>query len=445
VFTIVGGRIFGRSQRLTSNRTTMTVQLVPVEERAMDSQAWVKTMQQAVAGLRLAGFKVRMRTGGIRGVRTHQGNDDITMRVIGPTQEGRDEVGQRVAEMLRSVPGLRNVAHSAEETTEELVFNVDHDRLSEIGLSVETVARAARIALEGELVTEYQDSDRSYNIRVRLPVRSVDTIQEIESIPLAAGRDGQGPVYLGEVARVSLTSSPAEILRDNQRRITEVTASLTGDVSVGEVAADIAARLSALNLPESYGVYDTGATKSLEEGRSLTLILLGLALFLVFVVMAVQYESLRNPLIILLGVPFAITGVALGIRVTGQPLSMPVWLGVIMLAGIVVNNAIVLVEYFELMRAKGMAKVEAIVEAGRLRLRPILMTTMTTACGLLPLTLGLGEGTEMLQPLAITIVFGLTFSMVVTLVFMPLLYRLIGARDKEPAPAPQAKSAPATS
>lgn len=436
VFTIVGGNIYGRAQRLTSNRSTMTVQLVPLDRRSASNREWVKRMQKGVGKLRMAGFKVRMRTGGIRGVRTHRGHDDVTLRVTGPDQEGRDLLGDRVAEMLKSVKGLRNIAHSAEETTEELVFTVDHDRLAELGLSVETVARAARIALEGELVTDFLDNDRSYNIRVRLPVRSVNTIQEIESIPLSPGPAGQGPIYLGDVAKVSLVSSPAEILRDNQRRITEVTASLTGEATLGEVAAEIERKLADVRIPEGYGLYDTGAAKSLQEGRQLTMILLALALFLVFVVMAVQYESLRNPLIIMLGVPFTITGVAIGILVTGIPLSMPVWLGVIMLAGIVVNNAIVLVEYFEIMRERGMAKTDAIIEAGRVRLRPILMTTMTTVCGLSPLAIGAGEGVEMLQPLAITIVFGLSFSMLVTLVFMPVLYSVLGAPDREAVLAP---------
>ncbi len=433
VFSIVGGRIFGRSQRLTSNRTTMTVQLVPIDLRDIESQEWIKRMQKSIGNLQMAGFKVLMRTGGIRGIRTHSGNDDVTLRITGPSQEGRDLLGQQVADLLRSVKGLRNVAHSAEETTEELVFDVDHDRLSELGLSVETVARAARIALEGELVTEFLDNDRSYNIRVRLPIGSLNSIQEIESIPLSPGKDGQGPIYLGEVAQVNLSSSPAEILRDNQRRITEATASLTGEIPLGDVVVAVEEKLAELNLPDSYGVYDTGASKSLKEGQYLTLILLALALFLVFVVMAVQYESLRNPLIIMLGVPFTMIGISFGTVVTGQPLSMSVWLGVIMLAGIVVNNAIVLVEYFEIMREQGMQKMEAIIAAGKVRLRPILMTTLTTICGLFPLAFGAGEGTEMLQPLAITIVFGLAFSMVVTLIFMPVLYSLIGVKDKREA------------
>ena len=379
--------------------------------------------------LRLAGFKVRMRTGRIRGVRVNRGNDDVTLRITGFDQEVMDRIGFQIIERIRDIPGLRNVTHSAEEQHEELIFQIDHDRLAELGVSVEHVARAARLALEGVEVTKFLQNDRSYNIRVRLPQRSTDTVQALESVLISAGTAGSGPVYLSDVAAVRLVSSPAEILRDNQRRITEVNASLDEEGALAEISRKIWDRIDELDIPDGYSVYDAGAVQSLQEGRNLTFILLGLALFLVFVVMAVQYESLRNPFIILLGVPFTITGVALGLLILDMQLSMPVWLGVIMLAGIVVNNAIVLIEFIEILRERGMTRLDAIVEAGRVRLRPILMTTLTTVCGLLPLSLGLGEGSEMLQPLAVTIVFGLSFSMFVTLLFIPIIFSLIGARE----------------
>ena len=157
--------------------------------------------------------------------------------------------------------------------------------------------------------------------------------------------------------------------------------------------------------------------------------LLGLALFLVFVVMAVQYESLRNPLVILLSAPFAAIGVASGLLYHHTTPSMPVWLGMIMLAGIVVNNAIVLVETIEGLRRRGVAVADAVPRAAALRLRPILMTTLTTVVGMLPLALGWGEGAEMLQPLALTIVWGLSFSLLVSLLLVPALYRLLGGTD----------------
>ena len=170
-------------------------------------------------------------------------------------------------------------------------------------------------------------------------------------------------------------------------------------------------------------------------------VLLGLAVFLVFVVMAVQYKSLRNPLIILLGIPFTSIGVAAGIHWLALPISMPVWLGMIMLAGIVVNNAIVLVEQIEVEREQGGEMIEAIVEGARLRLRPIMMTTLTTVMGMLPLAIGFGEGSEMLQPLAVVIVWGLSFSMLVTLILVPSVDRMLHFTSRLLSNSPTAISA----
>jgi len=208
----------------------------------------------------------------------------------------------------------------------------------------------------------------------------------------------------------------------------EVTAALTGDRSLGEVMRDVRRALKDYQPPTGYYLYYSGAEEELAKGRRLSYILLGLALFLVFVVMAVQYESLRNPTIIMLSVPFALIGVGGALWITGLTLSMPVWLGLIMLAGIVVNNAIVLVEYVEILRGEGQSVRDAIVEAGRLRLRPILMTTLTTVVGMMPLALGLGEGAEMLQPLAVTVVAGLSFSLLVSLIFVPVVYLLFNRK-----------------
>lgn len=421
VFTIVGGRIFGRSQRETSNKSSLTVQLKPLSQRRIGSGAWVKRMHASIGKLQLAGFKVRMRTGSIRGVRVNRGSDDVTLRITGPDLGVMDDIGDAIALGMKGIEGVRNVVHSSEERRQELVIQVDHDRIAELGLTVEKVARAARIALDGVEATEFLDNDRSHAIRVRLPRRAQATVQRLDSVMVAMGSDDK-PIYVADVARIELVSAPAEILRDNQRRIVEVSASLDAGAALGEVAAQVADMVEALPKPEGYSIYDAGSALALQEGTRLTRLLLSLALFLVFVVMAVQYESLTNPLVILLSVPFTVIGVAGGLSLLNMPLSMPLWLGMIMLAGIVVNNAIVLVEYVEILRGRGFAPVQAVIEAGRVRLRPVLMTTLTTVAGLTPLALGLGEGSEMLRPLAVTIVFGLSFSMVVTLLFIPVIY-----------------------
>ncbi len=422
VFTLVGGFIFGRTEREASNRSTITLQLVPRHARSVSSEAWIKRVQKLVDSERLAGVEVRMRTRGIRGVRIGRGDDDLSLRIQGPDLDTLTLLGDAVVHRLQGVPGLRNLTHSAEERRQEIALRIDRRRAADLGLDATEIGRALRAALEGEIATSFLDGDRSHDIRVRLPRGDMNAPVTLEQLVLFT--DSGSPVRLGDLARVELVAEPAEILRDRQRRIVEITGSLTGDATLGAVYADIEQRLENLELPPGYVLFDGGELKTLQEGRGMGQVLLALALFLVFVVMAVQYESVRNPFVILLSVPFAAIGVAIGLTLLDLPLSMPVWLGMIMLAGIVVNNAIVLVEYIELSRARGLRVAEAIVDAARLRLRPILMTTLTTACGMLPLALGVGEGSEMLRPLAVTLIAGLTVSLVVTLALIPIVYRL---------------------
>ncbi len=424
VFATVGGFIFGRTQRESPSRSTLAVQLVPVSERSVGSEEWVKRMSAAIAEKQLAGLKVTLRTRGIRGIRTSLGDDDISIRVQGPDLGILEDIADDIVLRLKQLEGLRNLEHSLEDTHHELSIDIDRERASVLGLDVADVGRALRIALEGMVVTDFIDRDRSYDVRLRLPPPEASDPQELESVLLFPAARDRKAIYLGDVARVNLIETPASIMRDNQQRIIEISASLNAGTTLAAELAAIDQRLQGLDLPEGYTLYDGGARKTLQESRRLTQTLLMLALFLVFVVMAIQYESLRNPFIILLSVPFALIGVAIGTGFAELPLSMPVKLGMIMLAGIVVNNAIVLVEYIEIMRERGSDIRAAVLEAARLRLRPILMTTLTTVIGMLPLAIGLGEGSEMLRPLAVTIVSGLSFSMLVSLILVPVMYEL---------------------
>ena len=429
LYTTVGGFVFGRSQFESPNRASITVQLKPMAQRAISSDDWIGRMRELIAEAGFVGVKVRLYTRGIRGIRFNRGEDDLSLRIKGEELD----VLQRLADDLVSrlheeMPELRNVQHSSEQTDQELVVRVDRARAAELGLTVQAVGRAVRFALGGEQVTEFFDSDRSYDVLLRLDRRQMRSPADLERVILFTDTDDRRPVRLSEIARVELVAAPSSILRDRQQRVVEVSASLSGDLSLKQAVQKAIDVADQMELPGGYIVYEAGSLETLQEGERLGGILLGLAVFLVLVVMAVQYESLRNPVVILFSVPFALIGVALGLGWTGLPISMPVWLGLIMLAGIVVNNAIVLVEYIEIQRDGGLSRVDAILTAGRLRLRPILMATLTTAVGMLPLALALGEGAELLQPLAVTIVAGLLFSMLVSLFLVPSVYRYLGRR-----------------
>lgn len=433
VFTLAGGRIFGRSERYISNSSTLNVQLVPLAQRDISAEDWIKKFQGAVARAQLAGVRLRPQVRGVRGLRTSsRGEDDVSVRVEGPDLDTLTSIGDQLIKLLDGVPGTRNVRHSAEDRLQEFAINIDRNRAVELDIDVADVARALQVALEGLVISEYLEGDRSYDIRVRLPRTEINSPDSVGNI-LLFGESGKRPaIYLRDVARAELVPVPSSIKRENQVRIVEVSASLTKDRPLGEVMAEVEKRVSGYTVPAGYSLYFSGSDQTLKQGKSMAYILLGLALFLVFVVMAVQYESLRNPAVILICAPYSLVGVFFALFITGTDLSMPVWLGIIMLVGIVVNNAIVLVEYIELARQKGLSTVEAIVMAGRLRLRPILMTTLTTVVGMLPLAIGIGEGAEMLRPLAIAIVGGLSFSVLVTLVLVPVTYLLTHGRHDQP-------------
>ncbi len=443
ISVIAGGSIFGRSQRERPNRSTLSIQLAPLAERARGIEQWVSAFQRSVAEAELAGVKVLARPSGIRGVRVSRADEDVSVRVRGPDLTVLAAVGDRLLRTLRGIDGLRNVEHSAEEVRQEFAVRLDRTRAAELSIDTSQAGRALQIALDGLIVSEFFDNDRAYDIRVRLPPGTVDGPRAIESVLLFGAEGARPAVHLGDIAHVDFISAQTEIRRENQSRIVEVNAALTGARPLGEVMAEIRGTLAGFELPPGYSLYYGGAFESLQEGQVQVATLAALALFLVFVVMAVQYESLRNPAVIMLGVPFALIGVVLGLLAADLTLSMPVWLGVIMLIGVVVNNSIVLVEFIELERSRGHEVIAATIEAARLRLRPILMTTLTTVAGMLPLALGFGEGAEMLQPLAVCMVFGLLFSMLVSLWLIPSLY-LLAHRGGRRQPLASTAAAPAS-
>ena len=424
-YTTVGGFIFGRSTFESSNRSMIKVQLAP----GINSQQWIAKTRKEIGKAGLPGLRAFLRAQGIRGIRMNQGDDDVSLRIKGPDLDTLTQLGDQVVEQLQTVKGINNIQHSNEEVTREVSIRVDRERAASFGLSVEDVGKAVRIAINGSDTSDFIADDRSVNILLRLDRSIMSSPADLAEIILFSNTTPRQPLRLSDVASISIEVAPGKIMRDRQQRIVEVTASLDGSIAQKQAILDSLAAAGQVELPEGYILYEAGGLETLKEGEDLSKWLLGLAIFMVFVVMAVQYESLRNPLIILLSIPFCLIGVSLGLDYTGLPFSMPVWLGLIMLAGIVVNNAIVLVEYIEIARDEGLKKINAITQAVAVRFRPIMMTTLTTVFGMLPLAMAWGEGSEMLQPLAVTLISGLLFAMFVSLLLVPVFYHLLGRKD----------------
>lgn len=333
-----------------------------------------------------------------------------------------DELGEatgRVARGVRGLPGLRDVEASIRPGSPEVHIVYDRDALARMNLDVRAVAERIRDEVQGAEATRFTKGDRKVPVRVRLEGASEATVERLRELVVNPG--GGRPVPLRAVADITVSRGPNEIRRIGQQRVGVVTANVEG-VALGAVVGQIDTQLAETELPDGVGTVVTGQSREWETSSRSLFLALGLSIFLVYVIMASQFESLVYPLLILFTIPLALVGVIAVLWWLQIPVSVVVFLGAIMLAGIVVNNAIVLVDYTGQLKARGMATAQALEMAGRVRLRPILMTTLTTMLGLLPMAMGMGDGAEIRAPLAITVIAGLGLSTVLTLVVIPTLY-----------------------
>jgi HAE1 family hydrophobic/amphiphilic exporter-1 len=286
------------------------------------------------------------------------------------------------------------------------------------------VARLVRDKVKGYEATRYNLKDRRIPILVRLAMDDRETVEEVRSINVNPG--GDRPIPLSSVAAVTLGEGPSEVRRVDGRRVAMIQAAMAPGASLSLASARIEDALrGSIEWPAGMTFFLSGQNEEWERSRSSLWIALGLSVFMVYVIMAAQFESLLHPLVIMLTIPLALLGSVALLKVLSISLSIVVFLGMIMLAGIVVNNAIVLVDYINTLRGRGMERNEAIVTAGSVRLRPILMTTATTVLGLLPMAMGIGDGAEIRTPMALTVIAGLISSTALTLILVPAFYAIV--------------------
>jgi len=333
----------------------------------------------------------------------------------------RDLSRQAVA-VMSEIPGLYDVKTSLQSGNPEVQIIYDRQKLAHYGLKLVDVANIVRNKVRGDVATRFKEADRRIDVLVR--VREEDRISLDRLRQLNVNPGGAIPITLESVATIEVNEGPSEIRRIDQQRAALIMANVAGRDLSG-ASADVYAALQSLDFPAGFTFDIAGQNKEMEVSLNSLKLALLLAIFMVYIVMASQFESFLHPFVILFTIPFALIGVALTLWAVGIPLNIMVFLGLIMLAGIVVNNAIVLVDYINQLRRRGMDKMTAIVEAGKARLRPILMTTTTTVLGLLPMALGLGDGAEIRTPMAITVIAGLISATVLTLIVIPSLYAIM--------------------
>ena len=347
----------------------------------------------------------------------------VEARISGAAPAVLERAAQAVAERLAEVGGLADVTARLAGTSPEVVIDLNRGQLAELGLDAEAVGEIVATKLQGEVPTELERGRQDVALRVRTRPEDRATIEDLEGLIVTTV--GDVPVPLSAVAAVNLAEGANEIRRVDQRQVVLVVANLDGR-DLGSVTDEVQAALDEVVAEYNVDAELAGQWQDMVDSFDSMQLALILALILTYLVMAAQFESLVHPLIILAAVPFGLVGVVLTLALFAVPLSAIALIGVIMMAGIVVNNAIVLVDYINQLRRRGMELHAAIRQAAVTRVRPILMTTATTVLGLVPLALRLGDGWELRQPLAVTVIGGLLFSTLITLVLVPILYSLIG-------------------
>ncbi len=367
----------------------------------------------------------------------------VEARVSGAAPALLERAARAIAERLAAVPGLADVGARLAGTSPEVVIDLNRPQLAELGLDAETVGEIVAVKLQGEVPTELERGRRDVALRVRTRPQDRATIEDLEALIVTTA--GDVPVPLSAVAAVTVVEGANEIRRVDQSRVVLVTGNLDGR-DLGSVTGEVQAVLDQVAAEQGVAAELAGQWRDMVDSFASMRLAIILAVVLTYLVMAAQFESLLHPLIILAAVPFGLVGVVLALAIFAVPVSAIALIGVIMMAGIVVNNAIVLVDYVNQLRRGGMAPALAIHRAAVTRLRPILMTTATTVLGLVPLALRLGQGWELRQPLAVTVIGGLLFSTLITLVLIPTLYSLIGGHgvrgEPAAAPAPAPNAAP---
>ncbi|MDZ7661148.1 efflux RND transporter permease subunit [Thiohalophilus sp.] len=411
-----------------ASRGEIRLSLVPATERERSNTEIAQDLRQRLEG-KIAGMQIRTRApqGQFLLERLLAGGEGINVEVRGFDFDTIDQLSKRVAGTVAEVEGITDVEISRRAGIPQLAIDIDRNKAADLGLSPRDVAEVFETAVAGSQAGEYRTEGDSYRILVQIEDVEQRDIEEVLNLALSTPRGEQ--VTLRNLVTVDFSQGPVIIERKDQERLITVTGNIAGR-DLGSVAAAIQTRLDQIPRPRGYELLIVGKFEEQQEAFQQLLISLLLAVLLVYMVLASQYESFRDPLIVMISVPLAAIGVISILFITGTTLNLQSYIGCIMLGGIVVNNAILLVDQAGRLRREGFELQPAVIEAGRRRLRPILMTTLTTILALLPLALGIGEGADAQAPMARAVIGGLTASTLITLVLIPVLYTIVHQRER---------------
>ncbi|MDB9374031.1 efflux RND transporter permease subunit [Nodularia sphaerocarpa] len=423
VFTTAGGALFGTNVNANPLRGTSTITLKP----GTDTEAYVERVTQEFNQLNLVGIRLRLSPGEVRGLilsNSPARGADVDIILQGNDTENLEQAGREVLTALEERATLVRFRPDADDRQPELQIRPDWERVANFGLSTSNIGDTIQTAVQGSVPTQLQRSNRLVDVRVQLNESSLQEVSQLERLPLFVDNNRQ--VRLSDVATITQGQAPGEIQRINQRQVVIFAGNLIEGANLSDAFTEVDTILASLNLPEGVSILPSSAAASNQELQNSLQLLAGLASFLVFVVMAVQYNSLIDPLVIMLTIPLALAGGIFGLYMTNTAIGATVIVGAVLLVGIVVNNAIIMVELAnQIIERDKVDRKTAILQAAPQRLRPILMTTITTVLGMFPLALGIGEGSEFLQPLGVVVFSGLSLATLLTLFIIPCFYTML--------------------
>ncbi|MDZ8106897.1 MAG: efflux RND transporter permease subunit [Nostoc sp. DedQUE12a] len=422
-FTTVGGNLFGSNTTENPLRASSTINLKP----GTDVETFVKKVTQEFNKLNLAGILLRLNPGQVRGLILSNSpvqGSDLDVILQGENEESLTQAGAQVLEALQERAQLATFRPDADPRQPEIQIRPDWERVSALGLSAQEIGATVQTAIEGSVPTQIQRGNRLVDVRVQLNKEAIQRPSQLEQLPLFT--ENNQLIRLSDVANIQEGQAPGEVQRINQRQAFIVAGNLSEGASLGEALAEVNEILRDVDLPDGVSIVPSSAQETNQQLQDALKTLGALATFLIFVVMAVQYNSLIDPLVIMFTVPLALAGGLFGLYITQTAIGATVIVGVVLLVGIVVNAGILMVELANQIREEvGCTRQIAIMKAAPQRLRPIIMTTVTTILGLFPLALGIGEGSEFLQPLGIVVFFGMAIATMLTLFIIPCFYVLL--------------------
>ena len=366
-------------------------------------------------------------------------SNNVEVEIMGHDFSVTTRLAQYVAQQARDIPGAEDIKISRDDDKPELQIVLDQDKLARHGLTTSEVGQAMRNRIYGNRNTKFKESGEEYDIIIRLDEQFRSSLTEVENIIIT---DGKGQkVRLKELGEIKEYFSPPNIERKSKQRLVKVSITPAAGVALGDIAIAAQGIIDKIeDLPNDVSMYIGGSYEDQQESFGSLIVLLLLSVMLVYIVMAAQFESFKMPFIIMLSIPFAFTGVVLALLLTNTTLSIVAALGGVLLIGIVTKNGIVLIDFINLMRERGIRLYDAVAQACRSRLRPVLMTSLTTILGMVPMAVSTGEGSETWRPMGVAVIGGMIFSTIITMIIVPAVYAAMdksGSRNKKKALAKQ--------